>query len=80
MTTIDLPTTAELPEVGLTTLTSGGGTFPVAIRSVSMPDELPAPSMASAVMIAGVPGGTALEANSVNGITISVTALVNVVS
>ena len=80
VTTSDLPTTAELPEVGLTTLTSGGGRFPVARRSVSTPDEFPAPSMAVAVTNAGVPGGTALDANSVKGITMFVTALVKVVS
>ena len=67
VTRIDLPTTAELPENGLRILTSGGGRLPVAILSVSMPELLPAPSIASAVIVTGVPGGTVRLANSVNG-------------
>ena len=70
----------ELPEKGLSTFTSGGGRFPVASRSVSTADELPAPSTAVAVMMTGVPGGTKREAKRVNGRVKSVTALVNVVS
>ena len=58
VTRMDLPSTAEAPENGLRILTSGGGTFPVAIISVSTPEVLPAPSVAVAVMITGVPGGT----------------------
>jgi len=77
---MDLPTTAELPEKGLRTLTSGGGTLPVAIRSVSTPDEFPAPSIADAVMMTGVPGGTERDAKRVNGRLMLVTALVNTVS
>ena len=80
VTTIDLPMTAELPENGLITFTSGGGRFPVAIRRVSTPDEFPAPSVAVAVMMTGVPGGTVREAKRVKGRVMSVTALVNVVS
>ena len=67
VTRIDLPTTAELPENGLRTWTCGGGRLPVAILSVSMPELLPAPSRASAVIVTGVPGGTVRFANSVNG-------------
>src|SRR6478609_7686780 len=67
VTRIDLPTTAELPDVGLITLTSGGGMLPTASLSVSTPELLPAPSMAMAVTITGVPGGTARDANRVNG-------------
>src|SRR6266550_3901078 len=67
VTSIDLPSTAELPENGLRTLTSGGGTFPVASLSVSTPELLPAPSMAVAVTMTGVPGGTERDEKSVKG-------------
>src|SRR5665647_3632123 len=77
VTSMDLLSTAELPENGLMTLTSGGGTFPVAILRVSTPDVLPAPSIALAVTVTGVPGGTARDAKSLNGKEMSVTALVN---
>src|SRR5712672_3071603 len=73
VTRIDLPTTAELPENGLMTLTSGGGTLPVAIISVSTPDVFPAPSTAVAVIVTGVPGGTEREEKRVNGRSMVVT-------
>src|SRR5438105_12366743 len=67
VTRMDLPTTAELPENGLMILTSGGGRLPVAILSVATPELLPAPSNAVAVIVTGVPEGTARDADSVNG-------------
>src|SRR5687767_12394407 len=39
VTSMDFPRTAELPEVGLMILTSGGGTLPVAMISVSRSEE-----------------------------------------
>src|SRR5258705_12525158 len=84
VTSMDLASTAEAPENGLRILTSGGGTLPVAIISVSMPDEFPAPSTASAVIVNGVPGGggtgekslrAALDAVNTRGKGLSKTAL-----
>src|SRR5258706_4398125 len=80
VTSMDLPSTAEAPENGLRILTSGGGTLPVAIISVSMPDEFPAPSTASAVIVTGVPGGGGTDQKSFRPSWKSVTAAVKVVS
>src|SRR5450756_3056837 len=80
VTSMDLPSTAELPENGLMILTSGGGTFPVASINVSTPEVLPAPSTAVAVTVTGVPGGTDRDEKSVKGSWMLVTALVKTVS
>ena len=48
-------------------MTGGGGRLPVAMISVSTPEVLPAPSIAVAVIVTGVPGGTVRDANKVNG-------------
>src|SRR5450756_780851 len=69
VTSMDLPSTAELPENGLMTLTSGGGTFPVARINVSTPEVLPAPSTAVAVTVTGVPGGTDRDEKSVKAVS-----------